>query len=168
MALNSARSRLYATSHSPLGRNLLLFSIAQGVALTEASPPHEAIDERGELVVGIEREHMRNVLVWTDDGDAALLPINTPHLENVVAAFQVGAKYLLVVAKPVAPFAGEQEGGHGLDREFAMALLEGRADVDHGVAVLPCRRVLTNRRLRVVGKKLAQSGDQGAGRAGIF
>src|ERR1039458_6756535 len=46
-------------------------------------PPHEAIEERGELVVGIEREHMRNVLVWTDDGDAALLPINTPHLENV-------------------------------------------------------------------------------------
>src|ERR1019366_1202239 len=166
--LISARSRLCATFHSSLGRNLLLFSIAKGVVLTEGFPPHEAIEERGELVVGIEREHMRNVLVWTDDGDAALLPIDTPHLENVVAAFQVGAKYLLVVAKPVAPFAGEQEGGHGLDREFAMALLEGRADVDHGVDVRPCGRVLANRRLRVVGKKPAQSGDAGAGRAGIF
>ena len=60
-----------------------------------------------------------------------LVPIDAAHRKDVVAALEIGAEHLFVVAKAVAPFRRKQERGHRLDGEFAMRLLEHRADIDH-------------------------------------
>ena len=57
-------------------------------------------------------------------------------VEDVRPVLQVRAEHLLVVAQPVAALARQQQRGHGLDRELAMALLEDRAQVEHGIQVL--------------------------------
>ena len=78
---------------------------------------------------------------------------------------EIGAEHLLVVAKPVAALLRQEESGHGLDRQLAMALLENRADVDHRVDVRPRRRVSHDGRLIGDSARNAQSArslDDGA------
>ena len=98
---------------------------------------HEAVEEGRKLRVGIERQDVGDILVRSHDDHATFVSIDTAHCENVVAAFQVGAEHLFVVMKPVAALPGQEKRWHGLDRKFAMALLEDRSDVDHGCQ---CRR----------------------------
>src|SRR6476646_3001034 len=58
---------------------------------------HEAVEECCELDVGIKRQDVGDVLIGADNDDAALVAIDTAHVENVVAALKVGAEHLLVV-----------------------------------------------------------------------
>ena len=94
-------------------------------------PQHEAVKIRRKLGMAIEREDMRDILVRPHHDHAAFVPIDAAHRKDVVAAFQVGAEHLLVVAKPVTSFRREQERGHGCDGELRMRLLEHRTDIDH-------------------------------------
>jgi hypothetical protein len=91
---------------------------------------------------------MGDVLIGPHDDDTALLAIDAPHLKNVIAALEVRTENLFVVAKPISPFRRKQKRGHGFYREFAMALLEDRTDIDHGIGIRARGRVLTDRRLR--------------------
>jgi hypothetical protein len=51
---------------------------------------HESCEELGERVEVVQREHVRDVLVRSDNDDAALLAINAAHLEDVDPAFRSG------------------------------------------------------------------------------
>ena len=48
---------------------------------------HEAIEECRELLIPIERENMRDELVWSHDHHAAPFAIDAAHGEDVIAAF---------------------------------------------------------------------------------
>src|ERR1700692_2265922 len=75
---------------------------------------HESLEEGRKLPIGIERQDVGNMLVRSHDHHAAPVSIDTAHIENVVAAFQVGAKHLFVIAKPVAPLPGQKKRWHRL------------------------------------------------------
>ena len=59
---------------------------------------HESVEKGRKLCVSIERQNVGNILIRSHDDHATSVSINTTHIENVVAAFQVGAEHLLVVA----------------------------------------------------------------------
>ena len=92
---------------------------------------HEAVEERSELAISIEREDMRDVLIRPHDDHAPCLPIDAAHCKDVVTALDICAKHLLVIAEVVTPLSGQKQRRHGLDGKFMMSLLEHRADVDH-------------------------------------
>ena len=46
---------------------------------------HEAIEERCEFVIGVEREYVSDILVGPDNDDAALIPVDAPQVEDVLA-----------------------------------------------------------------------------------
>src|SRR5882757_10884059 len=117
---------------------------------------HEAVEEGRKRRVGIERQDVGNILVWSHDDDAAPVSIDPAHIENVVAAFQVGAEHLLVVTKLVAALPGQEKRWHSVDCKLAMALLEDRPDVDHAVDVCTVRRVFPDGRLLRPGKEIAE------------
>ena len=123
---------------------------------------HEAVEECSELLVSIKREDMRDVLIWAHNDHAACLTIDAAHGKDVVAAFDVGAEYFLVVAEPVTPLLGQKQRRHGLDGEFMMSLLEHRADIDYRVDILAAARIFADRRLAILRKKIAQPVDGGA------
>jgi hypothetical protein len=102
---------------------------------------HEAIEEFRKLGKGIERQNMRYVLIRSYDDHAAPVSINAPHVENVIAALQVGAEYLFVIDKPVAALSRQEERGHRFDRKLAMALLEDGQHFDHRVDIRSRRRI---------------------------
>src|SRR6516225_10991677 len=85
---------------------------------------HEVVEERSELGICIEREHVRDVLIGPHDDHAACPPIDAAHCKDVVAALEVGAEHLLVVEQTVTSLAREKQRGHGPDVEHAMSLLE--------------------------------------------
>ena len=65
------------------------------------SARQEAVEKRSKLLKSIERENVRNVLVRPHDHHAPRLAIDAAHGEDVIAAFEVGAEHLFVVAKSV-------------------------------------------------------------------
>src|SRR6516162_213073 len=109
--------------------------------------PHEAIEEGRKLRVGIERQDVGNILVRSHDDHAAAVSIDTAHIENVVAAFQVGTEHLLVVTKRIAALPGQEKRWHSVDCKFAMTLLEDCPDIDHAVDVCTVRSVFPDGRL---------------------
>jgi hypothetical protein len=94
-------------------------------------PQHEAVEIGREFGMTIERQHMRDILIRPHHDHAAFAPIDAAHRKDVAAALEIRAEHLLVVAESGASFRREQERGHRLDGEFAMRLLEHRADIDH-------------------------------------
>src|SRR6188768_2839196 len=97
---------------------------------------HETIEECRELLIAIERKNVRDVLVGPHDHHAPPFAIDATHGEDVIAAFEVGAEHLFVVAKSEPSLPRQKEGRHGLDGDVVMALLEHRADIEHRVDVL--------------------------------
>ena len=59
-----------------------------------------------ELGVGVEGQHIGDILVGSHDHHAAPIPIDAAHVENVGVALEVRAEDLLVVAQPVPAFRG--------------------------------------------------------------
>ena len=80
--------------------------------------PHEAIEEGRKLRVGIERQDVGNILVRSHDDHAAAVSIDTAHIENVVAAFQIGTEHLLtsITLSMSAPFGVYFLTGDSCDR----------------------------------------------------
>ena len=76
-------------------------------------------------------------MYWSGPHDDHATPfsIDATHIENVVAAFQVGAEHFLVVTKPIAALPGQQKRGHALDGKLAVTLLEDGPNIDHGVDI---------------------------------
>ena len=105
---------------------------------------------------------MRDVLIRPHDDHAPRLPIDAAHRKDVVAALDVGAEHLLIVAKAVSSLLGQKQRRHGLDGELTMSLLEHRADIDHRVDILAAARIFSDRRLLTLCEKIAQPTDGGA------
>ena len=105
----------------------------------------ESSEEGSELVVRVEREHVCNMLVRTNDDNRPLLPVDTAQLEDVRAVLKVGRVGFLVVDQPEPPLAGKQKRWQLLDLEVAMPLLEDRANVDDAVDVRAVRREAPDR-----------------------
>ena len=95
-------------------------------------PQHEAVEIGRKLRMTIEREHIRDVLVRPHDDHAAAARSMPRRSKDVVAALQVGAEHLFVVAKPVTSLRRAAATAACVSmREFAMRLLEHRTDIDH-------------------------------------
>ena len=108
---------------------------------------HEVVEEAGECIVRVEREYVSDILVGANNDDAALISVDAPHVEDVLAQPTVGAEHLFVVVQPVASLAGQKQGRHGRQIEIAVALLEDRTDVDHGIDIGIRRGEVADRRL---------------------
>ena len=67
---------------------------------------HEALEKERKVSVGVEREHIGDILVGSHNYHASPIPIDAAHVENVVLAFVVRAENFLVVTKPVPTFGG--------------------------------------------------------------
>ena len=87
----------------------------------------EPSEESGELVVRIEREHVCDVLIGTNDDHRTVRAIDAAQIEDVAAVAQVGRKGLLVVDEPEPALPRKQDGGQRLDVDVAVALLKDRA-----------------------------------------
>src|SRR5687767_9937366 len=79
---------------------------------------HKSIEERRELRIPIEWQHVRDELVRSHDHHAAPFAIDAAHGEDVLAAFVVGTEHLLVVMQLVPALPRQQEGWHGFDVEL--------------------------------------------------
>ena len=62
----------------------------------------------------------------------------------------------------------QKQGGHSLDREFAMALLEDGPHIDHGVDVRFCRGVSSDRQSLGFCEKRAERAQLGGRSGGVF
>ena len=79
----------------------------------------------------VQRKNVRDILIRSDDDHASRVAIDAAHREDVVAVFAIGAEDFFVVAKSVASLRWQKQGGHRLDGELAMVLLEHSTDIDH-------------------------------------
>jgi hypothetical protein len=59
------------------------------------------------LGVGVEREHIGDILVGSHNQHAAPVPIDAAHVENVAVALEVRTENLLIVAQSVPAFLGQ-------------------------------------------------------------
>ena len=117
---------------------------------------HEIVEEVGECIVGVQREYVSDILIGADNNDAALIPVDTPQVEDVLAQLTVKAEHLFVVVQPVASLAGQEQGGHGPQVEIAVALLEDGTEVDNGIDVCIRRGEAADRRAWRRGKEGAE------------
>ena len=62
-----------------------------------ATIQHESSEKGGELVVRVEREYVRNVLIGSDDHHRTLRTVDAAQNEDVRAVLEVAAEGLLVV-----------------------------------------------------------------------
>src|SRR5947199_3722 len=69
---------------------------------------HEAVEVGGKLGMAVKRKHMRDILVRPHHDHAAFVPIDAAHRKDVVAALEIGAEHLFVVAKSVTSFCREK------------------------------------------------------------
>ena len=99
---------------------------------------------------------MRDVLIRPHDDHAANFSVDAAHGEDVVAAFEVRTKYLLIVLKSETSLVRQKQRRHRLDGKLTMSLLEDRADIDHRVDILAAARVLSDGRSLILGEKIAQ------------
>jgi hypothetical protein len=81
-----------------------LFAKPESVAVE-----HEPFEEGREFGVRVEREHVRNVLVRTDDDHCAPLAVDTAQVEDVETALEVRRVGLLVVDQAEPPLARQQK-----------------------------------------------------------
>jgi hypothetical protein len=81
-----------------------LFAKRESVAVE-----HEPFEEGREFGVRVEREHVRNVLVRTDDDHCAPLAVDTAQVEDVETALEVRRVGLLVVDQAEPPLARQQK-----------------------------------------------------------
>ena len=116
---------------------------------------HKSI-EGSELVIGVEREYVSDILVGANNDDAALISVDAPQVEDVLAQPAVGAEHLFVVVQPVASLAGQEQGGHGRQVEIAVALLEDGTEIDNGIDVYIRRGEAADRRAWRGGKEGAE------------
>src|SRR3954454_6315211 len=100
---------------------------------------HETTEVGGDFVVRVEREHVRNILVWTNDDHRPTLAIDAAEVEDVWAVLEVGRVGFLVVDKPEPPLARKQYRRQLFDLKLAVPLLKYRANVDDAIDVLPLR-----------------------------
>jgi hypothetical protein len=129
---------------------------------------HESIEESSELHIAIERKNMGDVLVWPHDDHATPGFVDAPLYEDVLAAFDIGAEQLFIVAKSVATLVGKKETGHGPKVKLAMALLKYRTDIDDCIDILSRRGVPSDRRLTLLSQKAAQTLDARIGQGRIL
>ena len=61
------------------------------------------------VVMGVERQDVRHVLVRPHNHHAPALAVNAAHIEDVAAALQVRTEHLLVIAQAVAALLRQQE-----------------------------------------------------------
>src|SRR5262249_28244251 len=71
-----------------------------------ASQKHEATKESGKPGLGVEREHVGNILVGAYDDRAAPFAIDPAQVENVGVVSVVRAEHFLEVAQRVSAFGG--------------------------------------------------------------
>src|SRR4051794_1435949 len=129
---------------------------------------HKAIKECGELGMRIERENVRDVLVRPHDNHAAPVTIDSPHVENVMAALQVRTEHFFIVMKSIPALPGQKERGHGLNGKGAMALLEDGPHIDHRVDIRALGCASPDRRLGRPGEKVAQRPQPGGRGSRVF
>ena len=126
------------------------------------------IEKCRELSMAIERKNMRDVLVRSHDDHAACVPIDAAHREDVVAALEVGAEHLFVVAKfRNVLCAGEGEAGMVSMASSRCALLENRTDIDHRIDIRARGVYLLTGDFGTFGQKAAQGPNAGTGSGGI-
>lgn len=90
-------------------------------------------EEVDQLAVGVEREHVRDVLVRPHDHESPLLPVQATQLEDVGG--RVGAEDLLVIDEPERSLARQQDRRQVRDGDVAMPLLEHGPHVEHRVGI---------------------------------
>ena len=112
---------------------------------------HEIVEKAGKRIVGVEREYVSDVLVGTDNDNAALLSVDASQVKDVLAMPAVGAEHLFIVAQPIASFAGQQQRGHGRQVQISVAPLKDGTDVDDGIDVHAERGEAADRRARRAG-----------------
>jgi hypothetical protein len=117
---------------------------------------HEVVEEAGECIVRVEREYVSDILVGANNDDAALISVDAPQVEDVLAPPTVGAEHLFVVVQPVSSLAGQEQGGHGRQVEIAVALLEDGTEIDNGIDVYIRRGEAADRRAWRGGKEGAE------------
>jgi hypothetical protein len=117
---------------------------------------HEVVEEAGECIVRVEREYVSDILVGANNDDAALISVDAPQVEDVLAQPTVGAEHLFVVVQPVASLAGQEQGGHGRQVEIAVALLEDGTEIDNCIDVYIRRGEAADRRAWRGGKEGAE------------
>ena len=135
----------------------MVIAASLACALKVSCRDHEAVEETGELIVGVDREYVSDILVGADDHYAALIAIDAPHIEDILAGPAVGAEYLLVVEQPVAPLARQKEGRHGRQVEIAVVLLKDGPEIKGGIDVGSRRGEAPDRRTWRVREKGAES-----------
>ena len=96
---------------------------------------------------------MSDILVRADDDHAALLAVDAPHIEDVLARPSVRAEHLFIIAQPVASLARQEQGGHGSQVEIAVVLLENRAQIDNRIDIGVRRGEAADWRARRGGKE---------------
>ena len=100
-----------------------------------------------------------NILIRPHDNHAARPAIDSTSSKDILTAFDIGAEGLLIIEKAETSFFGEKERRHRFDGEFAMSLLEYGPDIDDRVDVLTLAGIFPDRRVLVVGEKIAQPAD---------
>jgi hypothetical protein len=114
---------------------------------------HEVVEETGECIVGVKRKYVGDILVWTNNDDAALIPVDAPQVEDVPAR---GVEYLFVVEQPVASLAGqEQEGMAARSRSWWPCWKMARRSIT-GIDVCVGRGEAADRRTWRGGEEVAQ------------
>src|SRR5215212_4034493 len=121
--------RTEANLHPKLKLSCRLMATPLGHAERSAIE-HESPEEGGEFVVRVEREHVCNMLVRTNDDNRTVLPVDAAQVEDVLAVLEVGRERLLVVDQPEPPLARQEKRRQLFDLEVAMPLLKHGADVD--------------------------------------
>src|SRR5438876_9795861 len=85
----------YAGTHT----DSIKCSVTEIAALRSVQLQHEAIEERRELRMAVERENMRDILIRPNHDHAARFSIDAAQREDVVIACEIGAEHLFVIAK---------------------------------------------------------------------
>ena len=111
---------------------------------------HESGEIGGQCFVPIERKDLPDILIRSNDHHASRLPINSAHGKDIAPAFNVAAKHLLVVAKPVTSLSRQKQRGHRFKGERPMSLLKHGPDIDDQLDILVTARVLPHSIDRVV------------------
>src|SRR5262249_30162917 len=102
---------------------------------------------------------MRDVLIGPHDDHTADFTVNVAHGEDVVAAFDIGAKYLFVILKSITSLVRHKQRRHRFDGELTMSLLKNRADINNSVDIFSTARIFSDGRFLILGEKIAQSAN---------
>ena len=93
----------------------------RGLSSSLLTIKQELAEERHEFAVGIQRQHVRNVLIRTHNDQCAVFTVDAAEVKNIRAVLQIGAEGFFVVDQPETALARQQYGGQFIDPEFTMA-----------------------------------------------